>query len=71
MATNNAKKKIFTEYKETLLAILISVIIIGVPLYLSQYFEKEEQLNNSADGFTIERYNVVLDVKRNNKIDWC
>ena len=69
MATNNAKKKIFTEYKETLLAILISVIIIGVPLYLSQYFEKEEQLNNSADGFTIERYNVVLDVKRNNKID--
>ena len=48
----------------------IAIIIILVLIYgLGGFFEDFGENTRLADGFTIEKYNVVLDVREDNKID--
>ena len=44
---------------------IYSLIVTGI----DSFFGDDGSTSNLADGFTISAYNVVLNVKKNNKID--
>ena len=53
-----------------LVVIFLTIITIGCFINIVSFLaNKDEDLDTVADGYTIERYNVVLDVGEDNKID--
>lgn len=64
--------KIYLKFKIGCIVILF--IFFGIPFifgFIGSLFESlnEEEKISLADGFTIEKYNVILDVKDDNKVD--
>ncbi len=63
--------KFFSKFKIGCIAILI--IFFGLPLlfnFIGEVLDNaSDDVTTSADGFTIEKYNVVLDVQEDNKVD--
>lgn len=62
----NFFSKVFAFFFYGYIAIMIIGAIIGG---LEELFGDPDEHTRLADGFTIEKYNVVLDVKEDNKID--
>ena len=64
--------KVYSKFKIGCIVILF--IFFGIPFifgFIGSVFESlnEEEKISLADGFTIEKYDVVLDVKEDNKVD--
>ena len=59
----------FKEKVISCIAIGFIVFTVLIIIFSANFSKGSEQSVTSADGFTIEKYNVVLDVKEDNKIE--
>ncbi len=66
----NRLKRFLANFVKYIFYLYLFIWILGlVVVSVVSIFEDDEEITSLADGFTISSYNVVLDVKEDNKID--
>lgn len=61
--------KIGKSFPKSLYFVFILIIVCIILVEVASYFESDNNVTNLADGFTIEAYDVTLDVGLDNKIN--
>ncbi len=71
MIKRYAYKSIPTVYVIIIILAFIWFLMFGLDLFFGDFnrFNKKEEYVSPADGFTIEKYHVVLDVREDNKVE--